>query len=557
MAKEESAQLEKVKQSISAPLRHGVFLRIWLASIASNIGIMIQGVGAAWAMTQLATTTDMVALVQTASFMPVMLLSLASGAFADMYDRRIVGIAALSISCIAAAALSVCAFLHLLTPTALLCFCFIIGTGAALLAPSWQASVSEQVPRAILPQAISLNSISFNMARSFGPAIGGALVASAGAVSAFVANALLYVPMIVALILWRRKRVTPRLPPESLGRAIISGMRYVIHSPVIRAVLVRTLVHGVIGGALSALMPLVARDLLGGGALTYGVLLGAFGMGAVIGALSMTALRGRFSTEQIVSASILVMGASVIAVARSSSLPISVAVLLLDGAAWMASASSFNIEMQLAAPRWVAGRNIASFQAAISGGVALGGILWGHVAQTHGVGATLFVSGIAMLASPLLAIRLRLPRANGPVETPREALADPEVVLGLTPRSGPIVIEIDYRIDPSDSRRFYEAIQEVRRTRQRNGAYSWSISRDIAEPEMWTERFQCPTWHDYLHQRSRATQAERDLQRGLRDFHKGSEPVRVRRMLERPFGSVRWREDTPDVGGDAPTHHPY
>ncbi|MET0181934.1 MAG: MFS transporter, partial [Caulobacterales bacterium] len=263
------------EESIFAPLKHGVFRRIWLASLASNFGWLIQSVGAAWAMTELSGSPDMVALVQTAAFMPSMLMSLASGAIADMYDRRIIGIIALSINVTAAAALTVLTFLGILTPSLLLIFCFIIGAGGALFGPSWQASVSEQVPKDLLPQAISLNSISFNIARSFGPAIGGALVAAAGAVAAFLVNTLFYLPMITVLFLWKRKQETPRLPPESLGRAMISGVRYVMHSPAIRTVIFRTFLLGMIGGAVSALMPLVARDLVGGGPLTFGVLLGS------------------------------------------------------------------------------------------------------------------------------------------------------------------------------------------------------------------------------------------------------------------------------------------
>jgi hypothetical protein len=248
----------------------------------------------------------------------------------------------------------------------------------------------------------------------------------------------------------------------------------------------------------------------------------------------------------------LILGAGAIIVSFSRSMPLSVVALLLNGAAWMVSVASYNIEIQLAAPRWVAGRTLAVFQAAIAGGIAIGGIVWGHVAQAHGVAAALLASGAAMLASPLLALWLKMPRTESAVEDAREALADPEMVLALTARSGPIVIEIEYYVDPGKARLFYQASLDVQRARQRNGAYGWSISRDIADPELWTERFHCPTWHDYLRQRSRATQAERDLQQRMRDFHTGPQPVRIRRMLERPFGSVRWREDTPDLDPETP-----
>lgn len=545
------------EEGVLAPLKHGVFRRIWLASFASNFGMLIQGVGAAWAMAQLSGSPDMVAMVVTASFIPSMLLSLASGAMADMYDRRLICIIALSICLSAAAALTAFTFLGLITPIGLLIFCFIIGVGGALIGPSWQASVSEQVPARILPQAISLNSISFNIARSFGPAIGGALVAAAGVVAAFLANTLLYIPMIVVLFLWRRVREVPRLPPESLGRAMISGVRYVMHSPPIRAVLLRTLLLGLVGGAMSALMPLVARDLVGGGAFTFGILLGTFGMGAVLGALNMAAIRARFDNEAIIPACMVAMGVSAVGVSVSSHLFLSAGALIAFGAAWTVSVACYNIEIQLAVPRWVAGRTLAIFQAAIAGGVAVCGILWGHVAEYWSVQIALIASGVAMFVLALVWLWQRMPRSSGAVENSEE-LSEPETALALTARSGPIIIEIEYRVDPSNARLFYDLILEVQRTRQRNGAYGWSIARDIAAPDLWVERFECPTWNDYLRQRSRSTQAERELQLRLIEYHAGDAPVRVRRLLERPFGSVRWREDTPDPahGAEAPITGP-
>ncbi len=213
--------------SIVAPLRFAVFRRIWIAGLLSNLGLLIQGVGAAWQMTLMTSSADMVALVQTAGLMPTLLISIAAGAIADMHDRRIVALVGLSIALTAAATLSVLAYAGLLSPYVLLGFSFLIGTGMALFQPAWQASVNEQVPPETLPQAVALNGISFNIARSFGPAIGGVIVAAAGAVASFVVNALLYIPLIVVLLLWKREIEPSRLPPERLSRAIVSGVRYV------------------------------------------------------------------------------------------------------------------------------------------------------------------------------------------------------------------------------------------------------------------------------------------------------------------------------------------
>ena len=532
--------------SITAPLRHAVFRRIWLASLLSNLGLLIQGVGAAWAMTQMTSSADKVALVQTALMLPIMLISMPAGAIADMHDRRVVAMVALAISLVGATALTVLAWHNLVTPNILLVFCFIVGTGMALMGPAWQSSVSEQVPPETLPAAVALNGISYNIARSFGPAIGGIVVATAGAVAAFAANALLYLPLLVVLFLWKRVSEPSRLPRERLNRAMVSGVRYITNSPSIKIVLTRTLVTGIIGGSVSALMPLIARDLLHGGAQLYGIMLGAFGMGAVIGALNIGEVRKRLSGEAAIRACTLSMAGAIVAIALSKEPVLTAAALVVAGAVWMLAVALFNIGVQLSAPRWVAGRSLAAFQAAIAGGIAVGSWGWGYLTDHVGVEIALLVSAGLMALSPLLGIWLRMPPVGARNEVATELLADPEVQLQLTGRSGPLVVEIEYRVAQDNARAFHNVMQEVQLSRQRNGAYGWSIARDIADPELWTERYHCPTWLDYLRQRNRATLAERELQQQAIAFHLGPEPIRVRRMLERPFGSVRWKEETPD-----------
>ena len=530
---------------VTAPLRYPVFRRIWLASLLSNFGLMIQGVGAAWAMTQMTASADKVALVQTALMLPIMLISMPAGAIADMHDRRIVALISLAIALSGATALTVMSWLGLITPQVLLGLCFVVGSGMALFGPAWQSSVTEQVPSETLPSAVALNGISYNIARSFGPAIGGIVVATAGAVAAFATNAVFYLPLLAVLFLWQRSSEPSRLPRERLNRAMVSGVRYISNSPSIRIVLARTLVTGLIGGSVSALMPLVARDLLHGGAQTYGIMLGAFGMGAVIGALNIAEVRKRMSGEAAVRACALSMGGAIAAVALSREPVLTAAALVVAGAVWMMAVALFNIGVQLSAPRWVAGRSLAAFQASIAGGIAMGSWGWGRLTDAAGVEIALLVSATLMFLSPLLGLWLRMPRIGARDEA-AENLADPEVRLMLTGRSGPLVVEIEYRVDQESARDFHGVMQEVQLSRQRNGAYGWSIARDIADPELWTERYHCPTWLDYLRQRNRSTQSERALHQRAIDFHRGPDPVRVRRMLERPFGSVRWKDDSPD-----------
>jgi MFS family permease len=524
-------------------LSYPVFRRIWCASLFSNFGQLIQSVGAAWAMTELTGKADMVALVQTATFLPMMLFALSAGAIADTYDRRKVAMAGIAIALVAVSAMTVTAWAGLLKPILILVFTFFIGTGIALFGPSWQASVSEQVPPTSVPAAISLNSISYNIARSFGPAIGGLIVATAGAAAAFLVNAVFFLPMLAVLFFWKRVHQPSRLPPERLNRAVVSGVRYVIHSPKIRVVIVRTIITGTLGCAFQALMPLVARDLLHGDARTYGLLLGAFGIGAVIGAFSINSLREKFTYESLVKVTSMTLGIAMLVVAFSPWILLSVAALVLGGSSWMIAVTIYNIGVQTVLPGWVSGRALAAYQTAIAGGMAVGAWIWGHVAQTFGVGAGLSVAGICCILSAGAAIWLRLPNAPDPAEQAAEMLAEPQVDLDLTPRSGPIVVEILYNVPRFRARAFYLIMQEVEQIRKRNGGYDWSIARDISNPALWTERFHCPTWLDYLRQRNRSTLAERETIDRAIDFHEGDFPPVIRRMLDRPFGSVRWRED--------------
>ena len=532
------------------PLREQTFRRIWSASILSNFGQLILGVGAAWEMTRLSNSPGMVALVQTALMLPLMLVAVPAGAIADMFDRRKIALAGLGFATVCAATLTTLAMMGLTTPWMLLAFCSLIGGGVALYGPAWQASVIEQVKVEQLPAAVALASVSYNLARSFGPALGGMVVMALGARAAFAMNALFYLPLLGAFFVWQRVHLPPRLPPEQMHRAIVSGARYARHSPPIRNVMIRAFASGLAGASTAALMPLIARDLLHGDASVYGLLLGCSGVGAVIGAFLVPMARERLKAEHAVSLCAVLGGAMIVLIGCSSRLLPICLLLMVAGAAYMLLVTLLSVGVQLSAPRWVTARALSWFQSSLTGGIAFGAWAWGHLTADWGLGNALIASGLALLATPLVGLLLPMPHISTQHAEAVEITNEPEVALPLTARSGPIVIEIDYRVEPVNARQFYEAMLKVQRARLRNGAYDWSLSRDIATPELWTERYCCPTWGDYLRQRSRFTQGDRALQAKASSFHVGGEGLRVRRRLERPFGSVRWRADSPDASGE-------
>jgi MFS family permease len=543
---------EKKGWAALAPLRERTYRRIWSASVVSNFGQLILGVGAAWEMTRLSASPSLVALVQTAMMLPLMLVSVPAGAIADMFDRRKIALVGLGFASCCGAVLTTLAFSGLTTPYVLLAFCSLIGAGVALYNPAWGASISEQVTAEHLPAAIALGSISYNVARSFGPAVGGVIVLAAGSPAAFLTNAVGYLPLFTAFLFWRRRQATPRLPPERIDRAIVAGARYALHSSPVRATMLRAVSFGVAGAAGSSLVPLVARDLLKGNASTYGLLLGCTGVGAVLGALLVSKSRDSLSSERSYAICATVGGAMLMVVGVSRSLLLTATVMVIAGVVNMLAVALLNVGVQLSVPRWVAGRALAGYQASLTGGIAVGAWMWGHVATERGLQFAFLGSGIALILTPIIGFIVPIHPIKPTDVEMIELGHEPEVTLAITPRSGPIVVEIDYRVDPAEARQFYDVMLKLQGARQRNGAFEWSLARDLADPELWTERYHCPTYLDYCRLRSRFTLADRELQDAADSFNRARGDLRsVRRRLERPFGSVRWRADTPDAQEDS------
>ncbi len=515
------------------PFAIPIFRTVWIASIVSNFGGMIQSVGASWMMTTLTTSPALVALVQSSVTLPIMLLSLAAGAIADNRDRRLVMLAAQGFMLAVSVGLAVCTWAGLITPWLLLAFTFLIGCGTALNGPAWQASVGDMVPRAALPGAVALNSMNFNIARSLGPAIGGAIVSAAGAAAAFAVNAVSYIGLITVLSRWRPERPPRTLPREGLLDAMAAGIRYVAMSPTLRAVLLRSAVFGLAASAVPALMPVVARHLISGGAFTYGLLLGAFGIGAIGGALSSGRLRSTHSSEWIVRIAIAAFAAGTAITAFSPAMPLTMVGLFLAGGGWVLALSTFNVTVQMSAPRWVVARALALYQMWAFGGMAIGSWVFGELAGMADVRTSLMVSAVLLLLGLLLGWARPLPEVKDLDLDPIARWTEPEVAVPVEPRTGPVVVTIDYRIPEASIREFLTVMNERRRIRMRDGARHWTLLRDLGDPELWVERYHVPTWLDYIRHNQRRTKADAENIHRLRALHTGAEPPRVHRMVER------------------------
>ena len=539
------------RNSALAPFSQPIFRAVWIASLVSNLGGLIESVGAAWLMTSIATSADMVALVQAATTLPVMVFSLASGAIADNFDRRRVMLIAQTFMLFMSVVLAVIVYAGLVTPLLLLVFTFLVGCGNALNNPSWQSSVGEMVPREDLAAAVALNSVNYNLTRSVGPAIGGAIVAVVGAAASFAINALSYVGLIVVIWRWRLETPKSSLPPERLFEAMTAGLRYVAMSPHIEKVLLRGFAFGFGAIVVLALLPLVVVDLPGGGPLLYGLLLGCYGIGAVGGAFIGGPARDRYSNETVVRAGFLGFALCALLLGLAPNAVIAGFGCAIGGACWVLSLSLFNVTVQLSTPRWVLGRALALYQTSTFGGMALGAWIWGVLAENHGTMAALCIAAAVLVFGAALGTRFPLPDRSNDDLDPLNRWRQPNLALDLKPRSGPVVIIVDYQIRESDTQHFLDVMRERSRIRRRDGARQWELMRDTENPEQWSESFHVPTWIDYVRHNQRMTRADAGISDRIRALHSGAEPPRVHRMVVRP---TDWSE----VGMQVKHHdHPH
>jgi predicted MFS family arabinose efflux permease len=406
---ETGVSLQGARTSTPQPFSFPQFRAIWLGSLCGNSALLILGVGSAWLMSSLTTSPRLIAGVQTAMMLPVMLFGMAAGAIADVYDTRRVALAALGIGGCGAAVLAYSAGTASVTTPTLLLGCFLAGTGAALFAPAWQASVGRQVPDHAVPPAIALNGIGYNLVRSMGPAIGGVIVALGGAGAAFAAALALYLSAAAVFAHWRPRPEKRDQPTSSVAGAIVSGFGYVAKAAPVRALVLRALAIGLAGGSLSGLLPLVARRQLEGGAEMYGMLLGLIGCGSLAGAAFVAPLHARLRGERIVGACTIATGLCYAVIGSSGSVFVTGATLAILGASWMVMVTVLNIGVQRAVPAWIAGRTLAAYQAAIVGGVAVGSWLWGAVAEAIGAAGALVLSGVVCAATAALTRWLPVP----------------------------------------------------------------------------------------------------------------------------------------------------
>jgi MFS family permease len=516
--------------SVFAPLLRPLFRALWVAGAVSNVGTWVQNVGAAWLVAESSSSGLMVALVQAAASLPVFLLALPAGALADIVDRRRLLIGAQAWMLAVASALAAVTYLGLATPWVLLATTFLLGLGVALSGPAWQAVVPEVVPRAEVPATVALNSASLNLGRAVGPALGGVLVAAAGAGAAFLFNAASFVGLLVVLAWWARPKEQSVLPAERFAGAMRAGLRFVRHSPPFRAVLVRAGVFVIGGSGLWALLPVVTREDPSRGPAAYGLLLGCLGAGAVAGLALLSPLQRRLGHGSLVSFGSAAFALATVGVAWVPSFAVWCALLVPAGAVWLLVLTRLNAAAQAAPPRWVRARALAVYLLMFFGGMAGGSVLWGFAADRIGTAWALTAAACWLVVGVAAGLRFPLPE-GGEDHEPSGHWPEPVILPSLTTEGGPVVVTVEYRINPAREAEFLAALRPLREARLRGGAIRWDVLRDAADEGRFLEVFMAESWLDHLRHHERVSEADRFVQDRVRAYHLGESPPTVTHLI--------------------------
>jgi MFS family permease len=512
-----------------APLEGPVFRGLWLAWLAANLTMWMNDVAAAWLMTTLTSSPVMVALVQTASTLPVFLLGLPSGALADIVDRRRYFAATQLWVALNALLLAALAAAGLLTAELLLLLTFVNGIGLAMRWPVFAAIVPDVVPREQMAQAMALNGIAMNLSRVVGPVLAGVLLAAVSSAAVFALNAVLAAVALGLVLRWKSAPRTSALPGERFVGALRIGLQHVRQSPRMRVVMLRVFLFFLQASALLALLPLVAREA-GGGAALFTLLMASMGGGAITAALLFPRWRQRFDRDQFVRYGTLVCAASSALVALAPHPAVALPATFVSGMAWISTANTLAISAQLALPNWVRARGMAAYQMSLMGGNAFGALLFGKVASFVGVPAAIVAASVFGVVA-LLATRRYTVEGEDVDHSPAPVRPAPEIAIEIGADEGPVMVTIEYLIDPARAADFAQVMQRTRAARLRQGALSWGLFRDTSVPGRYVEYFVDETWVEHLRRLERFTAADAELRAVRMAFHVGAQPPLIRRYV--------------------------
>jgi MFS family permease len=502
-----------------SPFRHATFTVLWIATVVSNIGGWMYSAASGWLMTSLNPDPFIVSLVQVATTLPIFLVAIPTGALADILDIRkflIVGESAYTFMSIIFAAI---VWFGIATPLNLLLFTFLTGVAGALTSPAWQAVIPQLVPRQDLNPAVAANGVGVNVSRAVGPALGGVIAAQIGIAAPFCFNAISNLGVIGALLWWHPLRKgTQHLPVERFYSAIRTGLRHARNNPHLRATLIRAVSFFLFASAYWALLPLVTRSQIEAAADLYGYLLGAIGASAVVGALALPWLKAKLGPDRQVAAGTLGTAIAMVLFGLARNSATALAASIIAGASWIAVISSVNVSAQVALPDWVRGRGLAIFVTAMFGALTLGSAMWGQVAVMVGLPAAHFLAAAGAFVAIPLTWRWKLQTGAAMDLTPSMHWPAPILTHEVEQDRGPVLVTVEYRIDPRNREPFLAALKKLGRGRRRDGAYAWGVFEDAAEEGRIVETFLVESWLEHLRQHERVTNADRVFQDTINRF---------------------------------------
>ncbi len=519
------------EDSALAPLRRPGFRAAWTALAGSQLVIWMNTVGAVTVIASLSDSPTLIALVQTANSLPAVLLALLMGSMADIVDRRRFAIASQSWMLISVATLAALTLTDVITAGLALALTFALGAGMATTFVIYQALTQDFVPRKELMSAVALNGVAINLARAIGPALAGIVIAAFSAGALFAVEAALLV-VIVGLVALRVRPPGPaKASGERLAPAMRAGLRFVRFSPPVRTVLLRGAAFSISASALWALLPVAALGRLGLSDRSFGLLMACVGTGAILGATLLPRLRRRLPFDRMIALASLGLGAGLLALAYIPWAELVAVTLLFTGACWLVVLSSLNTSAQRVAPGWVRARTLATFQLVMQGGLALGSLTWGLVTGAADVETALTIAAAGLVVGVALARRWPLAASEGSDLTPAGTWSDPNVGIEPQPEDGPVLITVEYEVDPADAERFVPAMEELGRIRRRDGAFRWNLYADLERPGIYLETFLVDSWSEHLRQHGRLTVEDLEVTKLTRSFHRGDGPPKVRHML--------------------------
>ena len=486
---------------------------------------------AVWTMTTLTASPTMVSLVQTMGSLPLFLLALPAGALADLVDRRRLILAAQSGALLTALSMAVLAWFGHLNTALLLLAIFQLGVAAAFTMPAWQALIPEIVGKEELSRAIALGGVGYNIARALGPIAGGLLVAALGPGPVFALNAVSVIAVIAAISSGKSMAAPRSAQREQMLGAMAAAIRYVRHAPAMQAVLWRGGVHVFAAVAPVVLLPIIVHGR-GWSGSDFGMLMGCYGSGAIAMALlALPKLRARFSFDQVlVGASLIAAGAAATVALVPGRIGMGF-ILAVMGACWMSGLNTFSVASQSAFPNWVRARSSAIYLVVIQGSFAIGALLWGRTASHFGAPIALAVAATCLLLSALLSRFLPISHVAQLDLSPSGHWAGHALTHEPAPEDGPVLVTIEYHIDPADAAAFRTAMFHLRETRLRDGAFRCSLFVDLVDPTLYRETFLVGSWAEHLRQHQRTTVEDQRLEQAVLAFHRGSEPPPVRHLL--------------------------